>query len=72
MSETLIVAILLMIGNIVIALLNRKAIQDVHVSINSRMDQLLKTATGAARAEGVKSEVDKAKGPTSPSDPNAG
>lgn len=32
---------------------NRNAIQQVHVSINSRMDQLLAETAKASRAEGV-------------------
>lgn len=32
---------------------NKKAIQEVHLSINSRMDQLLSAAKGESKAEGL-------------------
>lgn len=37
---------------------NKTAIQEIHVSINSRMDDLLKLTATASRAEGVKEEKD--------------
>lgn len=39
-------------GLAVMTYFNRKAIQEVHLSINSRMDQLLTAARGVATAEG--------------------
>lgn len=33
---------------------NKQAIQEVHLSVNSRMDELLKITGDAKRAEGVK------------------
>ena len=39
---------------------NKQAIQDVHVSINSRMDQLLRVVGDAKFAEGVKAQTDAA------------
>jgi len=38
---------------------NKAAIHEIHVSINSRMDDLLKLTATASRAEGVKEEKDK-------------
>lgn len=32
---------------------NSKAIQEVHLSINSRMDQLLKSSKAQSKAEGI-------------------
>ena len=32
---------------------NARAIEDVHISINSRMDQLLESSKGEAKAQGV-------------------
>lgn len=41
------------LGAAVIGFLNMRKIQDVHVSINSRMDQLLKERSVSAHAEGI-------------------
>jgi hypothetical protein len=38
---------------------NSQQIQDVHLSINSRMDQLLRTSEAAAHAAGVDQERNK-------------
>ena len=38
---------------------NGKQIQEIHVSINSRMDEFLKLAKESSFAKGVKSEMDK-------------
>lgn len=38
---------------------NSAQIQEVHLSINSRMDQLLKSSAAAAHAAGVEQERDK-------------
>lgn len=43
---------------LIVSLRNRKAIQEVHLSVNSRLDQLVKLTEVAAFAEGVKSEKD--------------
>lgn len=37
---------------------NKAAIHEIHVSINSRMDDLLRLTATASRAEGVKEEKD--------------
>jgi hypothetical protein len=49
------------IGALVIGIINSNRINDVHVSINSRMDQLLLAHGKEQRAEGVAEE--RAKGP---------
>ena len=49
-----------------------KAVENVHVSINSRMDQLLKVFGDAKFAEGVKSEVDRKGGASSAASPKEG
>ena len=41
------------IGSIVAALINGKRIREIHVLINSRLDQLLRATGIAARAEGA-------------------
>jgi hypothetical protein len=38
---------------------NSRKIEQVHISINSRMDQLLSATSDAARADGAKEERDK-------------
>lgn len=38
---------------------NAAKIEEVHLSINSRMDEYLKVATIAARAEGAKEAIEK-------------
>lgn len=38
---------------------NKSAIHEIHVSINSRMDELLKLTATSSHAEGVKEEKDK-------------
>jgi hypothetical protein len=40
------------------SLKNKHAIQEVHLSVNSRMDQLLKITGAAKLAEGRKAEAD--------------
>jgi hypothetical protein len=51
------------IGACLISWRNRSAIQDVHVSINSRMDELLRVTAQASRAEGVAEGAQTAKKP---------
>lgn len=38
---------------------NGTAIQEIHISINSRMDELLRITASASRAEGAKEEKDR-------------
>ena len=55
--ETVLLATMTMIASIAAAIgtfLNNRSIKDVHVSINSRMDQLLKSSVGEAMAAGLK------------------
>ena len=47
------------LGALTMSIINSFKIQDVHVSINSRMDQLLKSSNAAAKAEGVTQERNK-------------
>jgi hypothetical protein len=47
------------VGAVVIGIINSNRINDVHISINSRMDELLRTSTTAAHAQGVKEERDR-------------
>ena len=58
--STSIITALAALGALIIAFQNRGAIQQVHIAINSRMDQLLKSTGLAARAEGK--EEGKAEG----------
>jgi hypothetical protein len=44
------------VAAVVVSLINGKKINDVHISINSRMDQLLRATGIAAKAEGVEQE----------------
>ena len=46
------VASLASVGAVISSFLNRKKIQEVHVGINSRMDELLRQKGIAAHAEG--------------------
>ena len=41
------------VGAVIASLVNARKIQDVHVSINSRMDQLLSLTAAAEKAKGV-------------------
>ena len=47
------------IGAVVIGIINSNRINDVHISINSRMDQLLLAHGREMRAEGVAEERDR-------------
>jgi hypothetical protein len=47
------------IGAVVVGIINSNRINDVHVSINSRMDQLLLAHGKEMKAEGVKEERDR-------------
>jgi hypothetical protein len=53
------------IGALVLGVLNRGSISDVHVAINSRMDELLRVSGIAKKAEGAKEERE-ARFPTVP------
>jgi hypothetical protein len=65
------------IGAIAVGIMNAQRIADVHVSINSRMDQLLKSHGLEMKAEGVAEERASNRGPdssypqTSTGDPTA-
>ncbi len=43
---------------LIVALRNHSAVREVHLSVNSRLDELLKTSKAASFAEGVKAEGD--------------
>ncbi len=43
------------------SIVNSSKIQDVHIAINSRMDQLIEVTKAASHAAGVKDEQDKQK-----------
>ena len=47
------------VGAVVIGIINSNRINDVHVSINSRMDQLLLAHGKEMKAEGAKEERDR-------------
>ena len=49
----IIVALIAVIPPTIISFLNMKKINDVHISINSRMTELLAAAKGVSKAEGV-------------------
>jgi hypothetical protein len=44
---------------VALSYINGRKIQDVHLSINSRMDQLLAATQSAAEAKGAQNERDK-------------
>ena len=46
------------IGAVVVGIINSNRINDVHISINSRMDQLLKSHGQEMKAEGIQQERD--------------
>jgi hypothetical protein len=50
----------------VVSVINRHKIQEVHLSINSRMDELLRTTGIAAHADGVEAGRNEAKGTLPP------
>ena len=61
----LITSIVTLLGvtiSIVVSLMNRKKIEDVHISIDGRMDQLLQSHGKEMKAEGVAQERDRDKG----------
>jgi len=48
-------------GSFVIGLIQLSRLGKVHKQINSRMDELLETTAKAAKAEGVKQELDRSR-----------
>jgi hypothetical protein len=44
------------LGAVLLGAMNSRKIREVHISINSRMDQLLQARGEASRAEGVEQE----------------
>jgi ACT domain-containing protein len=44
------------VGAAVMSIINSRRIKEVHVSINSRMDQLLRATGAASKAEGIEQE----------------
>lgn len=53
MSETIIVAIIVSIPPLIVALLTLRQTKIIHLSINSRMDALLKSSKAESKAEGI-------------------
>ena len=49
------------LGAVVMGFINRKSIKEVHVSLNSRLDQMLKDRGDASEAIGVEKERDRVK-----------
>jgi hypothetical protein len=47
------------VGALIMGIINSNRINDVHISINSRMDQLLKVSGDAAHAAGAKEERER-------------
>jgi hypothetical protein len=58
------VASLASVGAVISSFLNRKKIQEVHVGINSRMDELLRQKGIAAHAEGKQEGLAEGKAQT--------
>ena len=56
---TALAALIAAVITLIKTLKNGKQIQEIHVSINSRMDEFLKLAKESSFAKGVKSEMDK-------------
>jgi|HubBroStandDraft_3_1064219.scaffolds.fasta_scaffold00002_46 hypothetical protein len=48
-------------ASLIASLHNGSKIENIHLSINSRMDQLLKVSEAAARAAGAKEERDQSR-----------
>ena len=53
MTEAIIVAIIVSIPPLLVALLTLRQTKIIHMTMNSRLDQLLKSSNAEARAEGV-------------------
>jgi len=47
------------IATLVLLYINKRAVKEVHLSLNSRFDEWMAATKRAAFAEGVKSETDK-------------
>ena len=54
-----ITTLIISITALVKTLKNGKAVQEIHLSINSRMDELLKLTKDSAFAAGIKNESDR-------------
>jgi hypothetical protein len=50
------------LGAVIMSARNGRKIQEVHLSINSRMDELLRSARASARAAGIDEERNRDKG----------
>lgn len=57
----LVISALASVGALVLSFMNRNSIMQVHLLINSRLDQLLKSTADLAHASGVKEEQDRPK-----------
>jgi len=53
LTEAIIVAIIVSIPPLLVALLTLRQTKIIHMTMNSRLDQLLKSSNAEARAEGV-------------------
>jgi len=49
------------LAGVFVSLHNKRAIQEVHKSTNSRLDQLVKVTKSEAHAAGMKEQADKGK-----------
>jgi hypothetical protein len=61
-SDAVLVAVIAAVGlavNAVISAFAYRAARETHLSVNSRMDQLLRVARAAARAEGEQAQRDR-------------
>ena len=58
---TALVALITSIVTLVKIIKTSNKIQEIHVSINSRMDELLKLTSKSSHAEGIKQELDREK-----------
>lgn len=56
-----IITALAAVGAVAMSYRNSRKIESVHVSINSRMDQLLLATNASAKAEGIKEERERGK-----------
>jgi len=58
------------LGAVFMGFVNRKGIKEVHMTMNSRLDELLKTAKALARDEGRREGIESEQLRMRPSDPS--
>lgn len=59
--DNIIVAVVVAVPPTLVALSNRKAVKEVHLSLNSRLDQMLTVVAAKGKAEGKLEEAAEAK-----------